>query len=116
MIFDSNKISLITLFKKIGCEPFDCGVIKDNYKITKVKIEKMSKKFDILVTSGGISSSDTDVIKSNKRSWENQISKISLKPGRPFTFALVNNKPFLGLPGNPVAVIVVFIFSCRFCQ
>lgn len=111
MIFDSNKISLITLFKKIGCEPFDCGVIKDNYKITKVKIEKMSKKFDILVTSGGISSSDTDVIKKViKEVGKIKFSKISLKPGRPFTFALVNNKPFLGLPGNPVAVIVVFLY------
>lgn len=111
MIFDSNKISLISLFNKIGCESYDCGIIKDNYNISKKKIKEMSKKFDILVTTGGISSSDTDAIKKVIREiGDIKFSKISLKPGRPFTFALINNVPFLGLPGNPVAVIVVFLY------
>ena len=111
MIFDSNKISLISLFNKIGCESYDCGIIKDNYNISKKKIKEMSKKFDILVTTGGISSSDTDAIKKFIREiGDIKFSKISLKPGRPFTFALINNVPFLGLPGNPVAVIVVFLY------
>lgn len=111
MIFDSNKISLISLFNKIGCESYDCGIIKDNYNISRKKIKEMSKKFDILVTTGGISSSDTDAIKKVVRDiGDMKFSKISLKPGRPFTFALINNIPFLGLPGNPVAVVVVFLY------
>ena len=32
-----------------------------------------------------------------------------MKPGRPFAFGKLNNTPFIGLPGNPVAAVITFL-------
>ena len=109
-IFDSNMLSLFSMLKRLGCEPKDLGIIKDNYKDSKRSILKSLKICDILLTTGGISSSETDQIKRFMLKNGNiKFSKIAIKPGRPFSFATIKNKPLLGLPGNPVAVIVVFL-------
>ena len=109
-IFDANKITLISMFKIIGCEAFDLGVIKDNFNETKNKILKNSSKYDLLVSSGGISNSDTDMIGRILSSYGKiNFWKLAIKPGRPFAFGEINKTPFIGLPGNPVAAIVTFL-------
>lgn len=109
-IFDANKITLISMFKIIGCEAFDLGVIRDNYNETKNKILKNSSKYDLLVSSGGISNSDTDMIGRILSSYGKiNFWKLAIKPGRPFAFGEINKTPFIGLPGNPVAAIVTFL-------
>ena len=73
------------------------------------KLILKSKKYDLLVTSGGISKSKTDKIgeffKSNAQI---KFWRLSIKPGRPFAFGKIKNTAFIGLPGNPVAAIVTF--------
>ncbi len=109
-IFDSNMLSLFSMLERLGCEPKNLGIIKDNYEDSKRSILKSLKICDILITTGGISSSETDHIKTFMlKSGNIKFSKIAIKPGRPFSFAIVKKKPLLGLPGNPVAVIVVFL-------
>ena len=109
-IFDANKITLISMFKIIGCEAFDLGVIRDNFNETKNKILKNSSKYDLLVSSGGISNSDTDMIGRILSSYGKiNFWKLAIKPGRPFAFGEINKTPFIGLPGNPVAAIVTFL-------
>ena len=109
-IFDANKITLISMFKIIGCEAFDLRVIKDNLNETKNKILKNSSKYDLLVSSGGISNSDTDMIGRILSSYGKiNFWKLAIKPGRPFAFGEINKTPFIGLPGNPVAAIVTFL-------
>ena len=109
-IFDSNMLSLFSMLQRIDCEPIDLGIIKDNYEDTKRSILKSLKICDILITTGGISSSETDHIKTFMlKSGNIKFSKLAIKPGRPFSFAVIKNKPLLGLPGNPVAVVVVFL-------
>jgi len=109
-IFDANKITLISMFKIIGCEAFDLGVIRDNFNETKNKILKNSSKYDLLVSSGGISNSDTDMIGKILSSYGKiNFWKLAIKPGRPFAFGEINKTPFIGLPGNPVAAIVTFL-------
>ena len=34
-IYDANKLVLVSLFNKVGCEVNDLGIIKDNYSETK---------------------------------------------------------------------------------
>ena len=103
-------LSLFSMLQRLGCEPKNLGIIKDNYEDSKRRILKSLKICDILITTGGISSSETDHIKTFMlKSGNIKFSKIAIKPGRPFSFAIVKNKPLLGLPGNPVAVIVVFL-------
>ncbi len=109
-IFDANKITLISMFNTIGCEALDLGLIKDNYNETKKKIIKNSSKYDLLVSSGGISDSDTDMIGKILSTYGKiNFWKLAIKPGRPFAFGEINKTPFIGLPGNPVAAIVTFL-------
>jgi molybdopterin molybdotransferase len=108
-IYDSNKLALIKLFQRIGCIVIDLGITKDTTLDTEEKILKRICDLDLLVTSGGISKSETDKIgdflqkKGKIFFW-----RLSIKPGRPFAFGKINNVPFIGLPGNPVATIITF--------
>ena len=108
-IYDANKLALISLFKKIGCEVHDFGIVKDNYLQTKQKIFSKLNLIDILVTSGGVSKSKTDMIgKFFKENGKIKFWRLAIKPGRPFVFGKIKNTPFIGLPGNPVAAVITF--------
>ena len=109
-IFDANKLTLISMFKKIGCDAFDLGLVKDDFYETKKKILESYSKFDLLVSTGGISSSDTDMVgKILSNFGKIKFWKLAIKPGRPFAFGEIKKTPFIGLPGNPVAAIVTFL-------
>ena len=109
-IYDANKLVLLALIKKIGCEAEDLGILEDNLERTKKLIFKNLKKFDLIITSGGVSKSKIDKIGSFFSSY-GKISfwRLALKPGRPFAFGKIKKIPFIGLPGNPVAAIVTFL-------
>mgnify|MGYP001276571580 CR=1 FL=1 len=109
-IFDSNKFSLLSMFRKIGCEANDLGIIKDDLEETYNKISNTVKDYDLIVTSGGVSRSKTDVIgKFFQNKGKILFWRVSIKPGRPFAFGKIKNVPFIGLPGNPVAATVTFL-------
>ena len=98
----------MSLFKKIGCEVFDLGIIKDNYEISRKKLYK-NLNYDLLVTSGGVSKSSTDNISKILLNLGNIFFwRIKIKPGRPFAFGKLKKTLFIGFPGNPVAVAVTF--------
>ena len=74
------------------------------------KILESYSKFDLLVSTGGISSSDTDMVgKILSNFGKIKFWKLAIKPGRPFAFGEIKKTPFIGLPGNPVAAIVTFL-------
>ena len=109
-IFDANKIVLISLIKRLGCEISDLGVIKDNFEHTQKKLNKNLSSFDLIITSGGVSKSRIDHIGSFfSASGKVNFWQLSIKPGRPFAFGKLNKTPFIGLPGNPVAAVVTFL-------
>ncbi len=108
-IYDANKLVLLSLFKKIGCDVTDLGIIKDNYFQTKEKIFSKLNLIDILVTTGGVSKSQTDQVgKFFKENGKIDFWRLSIKPGRPFAFGKIKNSPFIGIPGNPVAAVITF--------
>ena len=117
-IFDSNKITILTFLKRLNCEVKDLGIIKDEFQETKKKLMKATKSCDVIISSGGISSSDIDQIQKIMNSYGNlKFWKLAIKPGRPLAFGKLNKKYFVGLPGNPVAVIVTFLmFVCPFIR
>ena len=109
-IFDSNKLTLIFLLKKIGCEILDLGIIYDDYNESKKKILDSTKKCDLIITTGGISTGKTDNIsKVLQVIGQLDVWRLAVKPGRPMAFGKVKAKPFFGLPGNPVAVVLTFL-------
>lgn len=108
-IFDSNKITLITLLKKLNCEVIDMGIIEDNYKESEKRLKEAAKIADLIITTGGVAGSESDlIVKALNNIGELNIWKLAIKPGRPLAFGSIKGKPFFGLPGNPVAVVVTF--------
>ncbi len=108
-IYDANKLILLIMFKKIGCDSIDLGIIQDDLKQTKKLVFNNLKKCDLIITTGGISSSKIDKVSQILNELgEVGFWRLAIKPGRPFAFGKFKDKPFIGLPGNPVATIVTF--------
>ncbi len=78
-------------------------------------MNRQSKTYDILITTGGVSVGDYDFTKPVLRELGAEIffEKISLKPGKPTVFAKKNNCLIFGLPGNPVSAAVTFFLFVR---
>ncbi|MGI9254106.1 MAG: molybdopterin-binding protein [Thermomicrobiales bacterium] len=64
---------------------------------------------DMIVTSGGVSLGDFDMVKDALRAvGDIAVWQVRMKPGKPLAFGTIGGAPFLGLPGNPVAAAVSF--------
>ncbi|EEY38515.1 bifunctional molybdopterin-guanine dinucleotide biosynthesis adaptor protein MobB/molybdopterin molybdotransferase MoeA [Vibrio mimicus] len=109
-IFDSNRFTLTGLLKQLGCQVIDLGIIEDDEAKMMQVLEQAAKQADVVITSGGVSVGDADFIKSAlKKLGQIDFWRINMRPGRPLAFGQIAGKPFFGLPGNPVAVMVSFI-------
>ena len=108
-IYDSNRYTLHGMLSRADIEILDLGVVKDEPDSIRQALLKAADQADLIITTGGVSVGEADYIKSvlddigDMAFW-----KIAIKPGRPLTFGTINNCLFMGLPGNPVAVMVTF--------
>lgn len=107
-IHDSNSAMVAALVRRCGGEPVSFGIAKDATEALRDKLRAASGA-DLLLTSGGVSMGDYDVVKDVLR-LEGRIElwQVRIKPGKPLAFGRIGGKPLIGLPGNPVAAAVVF--------
>ncbi|GJQ65340.1 hypothetical protein Trydic_g7455 [Trypoxylus dichotomus] len=112
-IRDSNKLTLLNLLIEYGYTGRDCGIARDEPDSVKEAIQRAFEENDILITSGGVSMSEFDLIKEVLlQDFEATIhfGRLNMKPGKPTTFATCtyknNKKAVFGLPGNPVSANV----------
>ncbi|XP_029675933.1 gephyrin [Formica exsecta] len=112
-VYDSNKITLITLLKENGFNPLDLGIAIDDESTMVSKIMEAIKKVDVLVTTGSVSMGDRDMLKPILQTYFEatiHFGRVNMKPGKPTTFATCmwrgRKKYFLCLPGNPVSATV----------
>ncbi|EIE9608453.1 bifunctional molybdopterin-guanine dinucleotide biosynthesis adaptor protein MobB/molybdopterin molybdotransferase MoeA [Vibrio parahaemolyticus] len=109
-IYDSNRFTIMGMLEKLGCEILNFGILEDNEQLMIEALENASAQADVVMTSGGVSVGDADYIKlALDKLGQIDFWRINMRPGRPLAFGQINNKPFFGLPGNPVAVMVSFI-------
>ncbi|EGA68934.1 putative bifunctional molybdopterin-guanine dinucleotide biosynthesis protein MobB/MoeA [Vibrio sinaloensis DSM 21326] len=109
-IYDSNRFTIMGMLEKLGCEILDFGIIEDDESLMIQALQDASMQADVVLTSGGVSVGDADYIKlALEKLGQIDFWRINMRPGRPLAFGQINNKPFFGLPGNPVAVMVSFI-------
>ncbi|KHT38788.1 bifunctional molybdopterin-guanine dinucleotide biosynthesis adaptor protein MobB/molybdopterin molybdotransferase MoeA [Vibrio sinaloensis] len=109
-IYDSNRFTIMGLLEKLGCDIIDFGILEDNEALMIDALEKAAEQADVVITSGGVSVGDADYIKlALDKLGKIDFWRINMRPGRPLAFGHINQKPFFGLPGNPVAVMVSFI-------
>ena len=108
-IFNSNGHMLAAQIKSAGGIPIYLGIAKDTEKDLMEKFE-WALKADIVVSSGGVSVGDYDLVKSTlqKMGQDMLFWKVAMKPGKPLAFGRIGKIPIFGLPGNPVSSFVSF--------
>lgn len=106
-----------TLYSQV----LDCGGIPKNLGVARDKPQELKKKIrsalncDLILTSGGVSVGDYDLVKfvlakmgTNIRFWQ-----VAMRPGKPLVFGMLKNIPIFGLPGNSVSSIISFEIFVR---
>ncbi|QGY05609.1 molybdopterin molybdotransferase MoeA [Methylobacterium mesophilicum SR1.6/6] len=113
-IYDSNRILLLALLRRMGVAVRDLGVIRDDPAAVAARLSAAAAEHDVILTSGGVSTGDEDHVKTAVETIGRLVFwRLGIKPGRPVAMGMIDGKPFLGLPGNPVAVYVTLLFVVR---
>lgn len=113
-IHDSNRHTLRALLAAYPVEALDYGVIRDTEDAVRDALERAGQEADLIITTGGVSVGDADhVTRVLQASGQVGFWKIAMKPGRPLAFGRFGKAHFLGLPGNPVAVMTTFALLVR---
>ena len=108
-IVDSNSYTVFSQVLAAGALPIHLGIAKDTKKALKSKIEE-ALSADVIISSGGVSVGDYDFVKDvlDEIGTVMKFWKVAIKPGKPLAFGMIQNKPYFGLPGNPVSSMVGF--------
>ena len=106
-IVSSNSIGLSALATALGCEPRVLGIARDDADSLR-NMASGAGSADILVTTGGASVGDHDLIQSvlGDVGLDVDFWRIAMRPGKPLIFGELTGTPLLGLPGNPVSALV----------
>jgi len=108
-IHDSNRYTLYGMLSQLEVNILDMGVIRDEREAIRDALLEASQRADLIITTGGVSVGEADYIKSVlDEIGQTEFWKIAIKPGRPLTLGSIGKSVYMGLPGNPVAVMVTF--------
>ena len=109
MIYDSNRYSLYGMLAQLPVDVLDLGVVRDNPESMREVLADAAARADLIISTGGVSVGEADYVKPALEDLgSTEFWKIAIKPGRPLTFGQIGSSIFMGLPGNPVAVMVTF--------
>jgi len=113
-IYNSNRYALAALLTQMGIAVVDMGIISDDLDATLVALARAAEQADVIICSGGVSVGDRDFVKEAvTQLGALDVWKLAIKPGKPMAYGHVQNKPFFGLPGNPVSTFVTFEVLAR---
>ena len=118
-IRESNKVMILGLVARTGCTAVDFGIVRDDESALEQTLRLAAAECDAIVTSGGVSMGDYDVVKAVlSRIATMDWMQIAIKPAKPFAFGRLARRgggeiPVFGLPGNPVSSLVSFELLAR---
>ncbi|MCG5244901.1 molybdopterin molybdotransferase MoeA [Methylorubrum extorquens] len=113
-IHDSNRVLLVTLLTRLGVAVDDLGILRDDPVTLPARLAEAARDHDLILTSGGVSTGEEDHVKTAVDAQGRlMLWRLAIKPGRPVAVGLVAGAPFVGLPGNPVAVYITLLFVVR---
>jgi len=108
---ESNGAMLGAMLADLPVEVIDLGILPDRLDVTTAAFKAVDA--DILVTTGGASVGDHDLVRPALEAAGGSIDfwRIALRPGKPMMAGRLGNAVVLGLPGNPVsAFVTAFLF------
>jgi molybdopterin molybdotransferase len=109
-IRNSNSYTLASYAGRAGSVVENLGTVEDTREATRDALIRAADNRDIVITSGGVSMGDYDLVKAALKDVGADIyfDKVAIRPGKPIVFARRAETFFFGLPGNPVSTSVTF--------
>jgi molybdopterin molybdotransferase len=106
-IVNSNSPAMAAFITANGGLPVDLGIAADTPEALRAAVAK-AQDIDLLVTLGGASVGDHDLVQRvlGEEGLKIDFWRIAIRPGKPLIFGNFKGTPMIGLPGNPVSVIV----------
>ena len=118
-IVSSNNVGLSAMIRAAGGEAVDLGIARDDADSLRT-LAQGARSADLLVTIGGASVGDHDLIQSvlgepvdGNKGLAVDFWRIAMRPGKPLIFGHLGDVPMLGLPGNPVSALVCGLIFLR---
>ena len=114
-IRNSNSYTLGAYAVRAGAIADSPGTVRDTLEATRDALISAADNRDIVITSGGVSMGDYDLVKAALKEIGAEIyfDKVIIRPGKPIVFARRGSTYFFGLPGNPVSTSVTFSVFVR---
>jgi molybdopterin molybdotransferase len=108
-IVNSNSYSIAELVRECGGLPERFPIVSDRPEAIVAAL-RAAEGHDVVVTTGGVSVGEFDYVKQvlDEVGARQEFWRVSMKPGKPVLFATMAERPFFGLPGNPVSCMVAF--------
>jgi len=113
-ILASNGFALAAYVAAWGGEPLQLGILRDRPE-EFARLAQELAQVDLLVTSGGASVGDYDLVRSALGAQGLRVDfwQVAMRPGKPLLFGRLGTTPLLGLPGNPVSALVCALLFLR---
>jgi molybdopterin molybdotransferase len=110
-IRNSNSLMLVSLLKRLGCDVADLGVARDDPDTIRDALQRAQASADTVFVTGGMSMGEYDYVPGilKELGVDLRITKLRIKPGKPFVFGAMDGCYVFGLPGNPVSGYVCTI-------
>jgi molybdopterin molybdotransferase len=114
-IFDSNSYAIVAAAREAGAEARRLYAASDEADALRAAIEEALATADVVVTSGGVSVGEKDLVKSTMLDLgvEQVFWGVKFKPGKPLFYGKRGETRLFGLPGNPVSAMVCFDLFVR---
>lgn len=108
-IMNSNGYALAAQLADAGAEAVPLGIARDEADDVRRRLER-AEGCDAIISSAGVSVGDHDQVKAalEDMGMRRLFWRARIRPGSPLTFGLLGDRPFWGLPGNPVSAMVTF--------
>ena len=110
-IYDGNSFLLAAAARRAGAIAYRVGIVPDEPRAFLDALSDQLVRADLVVTSGGVSQGDYDVVKEALRpSGTVWFGGVAMQPGKPQGFGIVgeDETPIFTLPGNPVSSYISF--------
>jgi molybdopterin molybdotransferase len=107
---ESNSAALAALARQASAVVRIAPIARDQPTATQLAIERALEGTDVLLTVGGVSVGDHDVVRPalERAGVTLDFWRVAIKPGKPLAVGRRNGARVLGLPGNPASALVTF--------